>query len=201
MRMQGPQRQEGAVLIVALIFLVILTMLGVTAMTGTTMETRMAGNARDVAVALQAAEAAIRDAHRDIYGVVVNAGVPRNLPIHYTQFGDAAGNPATCNTGQQKGLCRPNVCPLCGQQNATLPQDLTSVVSFTGDPSVRYGEFTGAQQLTGVSQQPRYIIEAFCLPKYGSSLQTFCKFYRVTARGYGQNPNTMVTLQEVYVTN
>ena len=201
MTAQSGQRQRGAVLIVALIFLVILTMLGITAMTGTTMETRMAGNARDVAVAAQAAEAAVRDAHRDLYRVTVNGGTARTLPIHYTQFGDAAGTPATCNTGPQKGLCRPNNCTLCGQQNAVLPADLTSVVSFTGDPSVRYGEFTGAQQLTGVSQQPRYIIEAFCLPKYGSSLQTFCKFYRVTARGYGQNPNTMVTLQEVYVTN
>ena len=46
------QRQGGAILIVTLLFLVILTMLGVTAMTGTTMEERMAGNTRDASVAL-----------------------------------------------------------------------------------------------------------------------------------------------------
>jgi type IV pilus assembly protein PilX len=195
-------RQQGAVLIVALIFLVILTMLGVTAMTGTTMEQRMAGNARDLAIALQAAEAAVRDAHRDIYGVAINAGIPRVPPMVASDFG-AAGAPGTCNVGQQKGLCSPRL-PNPGGQDAILPPSLTSApspINMTANPSVQYGEFTGAQLILGVAQQPRYIIEVFCLPKYGASLETFCKFYRITARGYGGNPNSQVTLQEIYVTD
>src|SRR3954468_22751465 len=59
-------RQNGAVLIVSLLFLVILTILGITAMSGTTLEHRMAGNTRDQAIAMQAAEAALRDARRDV---------------------------------------------------------------------------------------------------------------------------------------
>src|SRR5688572_9206262 len=66
MRPHLPHRQRGAVLIVALLFLVMLTLLGVTAMTSSTMEERMAGNARDNGVAFQAAEAALRDARRDL---------------------------------------------------------------------------------------------------------------------------------------
>ncbi len=55
-------RQRGASLIVALIFLVIMAMLGVTLANVTNLEERMAGNTRDRDLALQAAEAALRDA-------------------------------------------------------------------------------------------------------------------------------------------
>lgn len=54
-------REHGAVLIVALIFLVIMTVLGVTAMRTTTLQERMAGNVRDSNLAFQSAEAALRE--------------------------------------------------------------------------------------------------------------------------------------------
>lgn len=53
---------SGAALIVGLVFLLILTMLGITAIQTSTLEERMAGNVRDVATALQAAEIALRAA-------------------------------------------------------------------------------------------------------------------------------------------
>lgn len=56
------RRQHGVVLVTGLIFLVILTLIGVTALTNTMMEERMAGNTRDQEVAFEAAEAAVRDA-------------------------------------------------------------------------------------------------------------------------------------------
>lgn len=55
-------REDGASLVVALIFLVIMAMLGVTAAKMTTLQERMAGNTRSRDLALQAAEAALRDA-------------------------------------------------------------------------------------------------------------------------------------------
>jgi type IV pilus assembly protein PilX len=54
-------REHGAVLIVALVFLVIMTVLGVTAMRTTTLQERMAGNVRDSNLAFQSAEAALRE--------------------------------------------------------------------------------------------------------------------------------------------
>lgn len=51
-----PQRQQGAVLIVSLILLVILTMLGISAMESTKLETKMAVNTAEVNRALQIAE-------------------------------------------------------------------------------------------------------------------------------------------------
>jgi type IV pilus assembly protein PilX len=56
------RREHGATLMIALVFLVIMALLGVTVANVTTMEERMAGHTRDRDLALQAAEAALRDA-------------------------------------------------------------------------------------------------------------------------------------------
>jgi type IV pilus assembly protein PilX len=198
-------RQDGAVLIVALLFLVILTMLGVTAMSGTTMEERMSGNSRDMNVALQAAEAALRDARRDINRLPIS-GVARDM--HMSQFGDPGGALGTCNAAA-RGLCRP--LPYVGTVDVAMPATLD-----VNDPSAaRYGEFTGAPPIRAtvggtpnsplpVAQQPRYLVELFCLPTRGGqdsmgSPGVYCKFYRITARGYGVNPNSQVTLQEMFL--
>jgi len=58
----GParRRQRGVTLVVSLIFLLILTILGVTAMNTSTLQQKMAGNLRDADMALQAAETGLR---------------------------------------------------------------------------------------------------------------------------------------------
>jgi type IV pilus assembly protein PilX len=53
-------RQRGVVLIISLIFLVLLTIIGVTAMQTTLLQERMAGNMRDLNLAFQATEASLR---------------------------------------------------------------------------------------------------------------------------------------------
>ena len=55
-------RENGSVLIIALTFLLILTLLSTTAMRASTMQERMAGNTRDWNVAFQSAEAGLREA-------------------------------------------------------------------------------------------------------------------------------------------
>ena len=54
-------QQRGAVLIISLIMLLVLTLLGVSSMRTTTLEEKMAGNLRDKNLAFQAAETALRD--------------------------------------------------------------------------------------------------------------------------------------------
>lgn len=54
------QKQQGAVLIVALIMLLLLTIIGLSSMRGTVLQENMAGNMRDSNLALQASEAALR---------------------------------------------------------------------------------------------------------------------------------------------
>jgi len=71
-------------------------------------------------------------------------------------------------------------------------------------PSVEYVAITGAEPFGGagvLAAQPRYLMEAFCARVHGAALsqELRCTFIRVTAAGYGRNPNTVVTLQEVFV--
>lgn len=54
------KNQQGAVLIVALIMLLLLTIIGLSSMRGTSLQENMAGNMRDSNLSLQAAEAALR---------------------------------------------------------------------------------------------------------------------------------------------
>jgi type IV pilus assembly protein PilX len=61
MHTSTPSSQTGAALITGLIFLVVLTLITLSATKSTSLEERMAGNARDQDVAFQAAEAAIRE--------------------------------------------------------------------------------------------------------------------------------------------
>lgn len=55
------QRQRGAVLVTAMLLLMVLTIIGVTVMQLSRMQERMAGNSRDVNLAFQAAEGALRN--------------------------------------------------------------------------------------------------------------------------------------------
>jgi type IV pilus assembly protein PilX len=195
-------RQRGAVLIVSLMFLVILTMLGVTAMTGTTMEERMAGNTRDAAIAHQAAEAALRDARRDISNLPIRAGFARTVRLQIDDFYNNLAAGQCDNTG----ICLPTDI-----EHSKLPPAVLPVTPKThnlkGSPSVAYGTYTGAPPLGATSEtasvlsaQPRYLIEGFCLMDPGESIrEPLCNFFRITARGYGRNPNTVVTLQEVFL--
>jgi type IV pilus assembly protein PilX len=63
-------RQSGAALIVSLLLLLVLTVLGVVMMQTSRMQERMAGNTRDLNMALQGAEAGLR------YGEAVVAAFP-----------------------------------------------------------------------------------------------------------------------------
>lgn len=69
----GKNLQHGAVLIIALLLLLVMTLLGVSAMQTTTLEEKMAGNMRDRSVAFQAAETALRDAESFIEGLANTA--------------------------------------------------------------------------------------------------------------------------------
>jgi Tfp pilus assembly protein PilX len=61
--------QQGFVLVTSLVFLIVLSLLGVMAVRGSLFDERMAANDRDRALAREYAELALRDAERDILGL------------------------------------------------------------------------------------------------------------------------------------
>jgi type IV pilus assembly protein PilX len=172
-------RQRGASLVIAMIFLVVLTILGLVSVRSSTLQERMAGNDRDRAVAFEAAEAALRDAEQDILNNLTTA----------SPFDAACTN----------GLCMP----------ATIATPNWYQVAWTGATSRVYGVATaeGAYPLD-VDSAPRYIVELLPdLPAgAGNSLNANQRSstgggtgYRITARGWGRRGTTQVMLQSVYV--
>ena len=188
------RQQRGATLIVGLIFMVALTLLGVLAMKSTVLQERMAGGLRDRSLAFQSAEAALRDAKFDILALRANGtncvtnpvagcrpALDRPLGAGLTPFTQACTN----------GLCD-GILASGAYAYGAGPHTINSM---TAAPSVEHGQFTGAAIIDGVAARPRYLIEVFVridalgAPRY---------FYRIVARAVGANPNTVVTLQEVF---
>lgn len=62
--------QDGSALIISLVFLVLLTMIGVASIQDSTLQERMAGNERDRNLAFQSAEAALRAGERWLLGSI-----------------------------------------------------------------------------------------------------------------------------------
>ena len=168
-RTRFPKRESGAALIVALLFLVILAMLGVSSMSSTTLEERMSGNARDQNVAMQAAEAALRDGERDLTGSATTRITVANFVASCANAMCAEGAPLT-----------------------NLDDPLKSAF---------YGQFTADLPFKGSPQQPRYMLELLNGMPAQTALPLSTRNFRVTAKGYGQNANTIVILQTVFQMN
>jgi type IV pilus assembly protein PilX len=90
------RRERGASLVVALIFLVIMAMLGVTVAGMTGLEERMASNTRDRDLALQAAEAALHEAELRLADSAFRAGI---VPAFALSRANSAAFWETCFTG------------------------------------------------------------------------------------------------------
>lgn len=165
--------EQGIALFLALVVLLIITILGVSGLQTTTLEERMAANARDRDLAFQAAEAALIDAERFLNNAVL--GVFNNVNGLYA-FG-AANRPIWIGPGQQVG---------------------NGVITYSVN---RPGAGAQAAAIPGVAQQPEYFIEQMpaTLPPGGSleagTPSDEIAFFRVTARGFGGRANTTVVLQ------
>jgi Tfp pilus assembly protein PilX len=93
-----PHQQEGAVLFVALMLLIILTMVGISAIESTKLETRMAANLREYNHALQAAEIGLSTA-RSVLGndeptirKIYEDGIPSSTILDNVKRDSISGN-------------------------------------------------------------------------------------------------------------
>lgn len=126
------KQQSGVVLIISLIMLLLLTIISVTAMRVTGLEEKMAGNSKDLNVAFQAAEAALRDAENDF-----NSG----------RISGLIGMNNTCTNG----LCYDGPSGI-----ANIETDAAKIAN-----AVPYGTYTAAPAIVGVNTPPRYLIIGF----------------------------------------
>jgi Tfp pilus assembly protein PilX len=93
----GAYRQQGAVLFVALMLLIILTMVGISAIESTKLETRMAANLREYNHALQAAEIGLATARtvleQDVERItaIYEKGIPVTVTLDNVKRDTATG--------------------------------------------------------------------------------------------------------------
>jgi type IV pilus assembly protein PilX len=171
--------QRGAVLVVGLIFLALMTLIGVTAFSVATQEERMAGNARDRLRAFEAAEVALRACENRLR--VMTAA--QTLAYPPTEYPEMFAVPA--DGARDKADPMNTLDPI--DWTSARPYQLSGIDGVAEQPrciSQRQGRAT----LSNVSQRAE-------LPQ--SSATTFA--YQVTARGVGANRNTVVLLQSSFV--
>jgi type IV pilus assembly protein PilX len=204
--------QKGFVLVTALMFLVVVTILGISIMGTNTLNERMTGYFIDRQMALQAAEAALRDAERDILYSGRISGT--------TGFSSGC---ATDPTSITNGLCLPEVSttttipPAADNGGKPIWVALEDREADNGGwlrgvdgvgPSVQFGKYTDDPSTilpTSLAALPRYFIEVFTMKetaggslKVGFAPQQSIIIYRVTAVGFGRQNTTRVVLQALY---
>lgn len=198
--MESMKRQRGAVLIVALVILLVVTALGAAAMRSATLEMRMASNSQERQQAFDAAEAALRNAE---------AWLDLNGHISQAKVG-CTGNGCYSNTCTG-GRCWFGEWPnpqhdQCDRTPATLPSqqvwaDSTLEVWSTATRHV-------VVDLDGIddANDPRYIIEFQCfIEDFGGcdlNIDGDCPaMYRITALGQSNSGRVKTLLQSVYRVN
>ncbi|MDT8410204.1 MAG: PilX N-terminal domain-containing pilus assembly protein [Wenzhouxiangellaceae bacterium] len=92
----GPQRQSGAALFISLMFLIVLTLIGLSAANVGVMQERMAGNIRDINIAFQEAEATIRGIEERLEGLKVGGSDLGTIPVWSEFHGDVGVSRGDC---------------------------------------------------------------------------------------------------------
>jgi type IV pilus assembly protein PilX len=171
------RKQNGVVLFIALVLLLVLTIAGVSAVQTTSLEERMARNTHDSVLAFQAAESALREAE-----TFIATNVSSTAPF------TASGNGGLWSTATY-----------------TEP-DRWLTPGIWDNGSSQSAESSTALSL--VAAQPRFIIEWVATVEreqnpnlMGSSYNTVLdrvEIFRITARGVGGTPNSIVMLQSTF---
>ena len=169
--------QAGVSLVVVLLFLLVMTVLGITAVRTSNLEEKMSGNERDREMAFEAAEGTLRDAERDI-ALNITSASPFN---------------ATC----ANGLCRPSIAGV----------SVADSVDWSSAAPRVYGSSSGAGAYPiALANAPKYVVELLPDMPAGAgesldqrSVNSGGTPFRITATAWGRKQSTQVQLQVVYV--
>jgi type IV pilus assembly protein PilX len=170
--------QRGAVLVVSLLLLLVMTLLGLGASQSTRLQERMAGNQRDLELAMQSAEASLR------------AGEALLAPERVTIVTCVSAN-TICEAYEAGTLVDAN----------GLALDLTRQ---SDDWWLRFGRrYEFASSLSQISKTPDYVNERVAesrdtLSQGGSYITVVRDFHRSTARSTGLTTTAQAVVQSTY---
>lgn len=193
--------QQGIILIVVLIMLLVMTSVGVTLMSGATLQESMSSSSRQFSLAQANAEAALRRAEQEITTDIVMAPTPTIQDAIANFFNNDT-------TGSRYVDSDVAITVLDVDINANkLNNDLSYASGWTTSNSV-------AAAVTSTSTTlPRYVIEYIGQTNFGEidssvdvsiekklKLGAFPHFFRITAIGYGADDDIVSVLQSVFST-
>ena len=179
---RSPVWQRGSALIFALVFLLVMTVIGVAGMQGTTQQEKMAGNMRNRNLAFQAAEAALRTGE-----------------MYVDPVKDANG---ICNRPTATAFDNDGSDGLVSPRTTGSDDGAYWMAWIWKDNSMQLATNT----LDKVKDQPRYVIEdisgedPLCSVCASGPTPT-CYCYRITALGVGGTMDAIVILQSTYQWN
>ncbi|HJP99003.1 MAG TPA: pilus assembly protein [Rhodanobacteraceae bacterium] len=197
------------ILLVALIFLVLLTLLAIGASSGSLLQQRMVAATRSAQLAVMSGDTALRGAEWTIWSSAVVVGTPFNCG---TDALDAT-------TGCVK--YDPESTPYTATGAVTLfrtPDNswLSTGVAYTGPDGAGFTSVANATDVgsPNVAENPRYIIEdmgrvkppgagpqhesGVTGPNNGGAGQISLEMYRITARATGGSKNTVRVVQSTF---
>lgn len=186
---RSPASQQGIVLFVGLVMVVLLTLIGLAAIRGSGLQESMAFNMRDKTVAFQAAESGLRACETHIVrtkqfvtSCIENSGICDDLNLSFTNsLSNSVNNNPTYWLARARDLDTIEIAQ--SVLNTALPH---------------------------VDSQPRCLIEVIqpdivqCNFLMGNNAQIGASSpncrdpYRVTAKGVGAEPSTEIILQTTY---
>lgn len=168
-------RQKGSVLIISLVFVAIMASLAAASMQATTMNERLAGNARDKSVAFQAAEATLRAAETKLLTINSAFSAVGTVPNVAGQY------PATLSVnGQQVDSWR----------------YIDTQGLWSDNSAVIIHNVSGSYLDRVLAQPPSYLIEE--IKSFQGSPPTATTYYRITARAIGLSAYSEVLLQSTF---
>lgn len=183
-----PSRQSGAALVVALIFLVALTLLGVAAMGNNRNQARGMYGSAESTLAFEAAESGATDGENWLSNLIVrpvadctgNCGSSTSVWPHTAPLQVSMSNINTLSWWSNQGRPYGNVY-----------QDGASVTPIAN------------QTIPYVAQQPRYVVEELgpdpnASKVIGGPPVFTIWYYQVTARGTGVQPDPPAIVQTVF---
>lgn len=168
--------QRGSALITGLVFLVVLTLLGLSASSGSIQRELIARNIRDQNLALQAAEAALQSAESWIRLNTTTSLVPLSV--------SPDGSAGILVYGACVTACETGSASWWGTNGTVLGSGANQTKAFPG-----------------VAAAPTYLIEYLDPPRSSlmfNSQQARPLYYRITARGTGLSPNTVRMVRSIY---
>ncbi|MDX1625070.1 MAG: PilX N-terminal domain-containing pilus assembly protein [Wenzhouxiangellaceae bacterium] len=182
-RSAPPARQRGAALFIALMFLIILTLIGVSAANVGIMQERMAGSVRDSNIAFQRAEATLRGVEQRIRSITETGG-----------SGGLGTIPLLSDVQASLGLGR-GACTLQVEEDASDVDNWP----WTASPDVAGAEYLVVELSGGTAGGAIY--GSACRPMQSESAGnpgSGAIYYMVAARAPGPTGQAEAVVQSIY---